>query len=208
MDDQKLTVLHTHYQDTFAHIQDNLRVRDRLFMYVLIAMTLMLFQLYAPAQSAGVFGALMTRKLELDTPIDISYLSSVLWFVFVVLALHHYNPRSAIIDPQFLRTVVHIERQYQYIHALEEQLSAEYAPPAFTREGKAYLRGYPLFARWSWMLYTIVYPALVVAMAVAKILNEMVQPGASALLLTANGLMALAAVVSSVLCAVMVHWGK
>ncbi|MBN1460590.1 MAG: hypothetical protein JXA57_13735, partial [Armatimonadetes bacterium] len=151
---------------------------------------------YAPAQSAGVFSDLMTRKLELDSGIDISYLSSVLWFVFVVLTLRYYQ------------AVVHIERQYHYIHALEEQLGAEYVPPAFTREGKAYLRGYPLFSRWSWLMYTVVFPCLVVGMAVVKIVNEMLQPGAGALLLTANSVMAAAVVVSSVLCGVMVHGGR
>ena len=75
-------------------------------------------------------------------------------------------------------------------------------------DGNAGLRGCRICSECARQLYTAVFPSLVVAMSLAKIVNEMVQPGASALVLTANGLMALAVVVSSVLCAVMVHWGK
>jgi len=131
MQEEKLSLLHDHYQETFAWIQDYLKLRDRLFAYVLVIITLMLFQMHSPAESGGAISELITKKLELKTPIDVAFLSSVLWFALLSLVVRYYQ------------TVVHIERQYDYIHKIEAQLSPEYDGKAFTREGKSYLKNYP-----------------------------------------------------------------
>src|SRR5262249_26697105 len=87
-------------------------------------------------------------------------LSSVVWFAILGLVLPYFQ------------AVVHNERYLSYLHALEDRLSAHYDGVAFTREGKAYLNPYPYFSRWSWFVYTILFPILLIAITTAKIIVE------------------------------------
>lgn len=160
MEQEKLLLLHEHYKETFNNIQDYLKLRDRLFAYVLLIVTLMLFQMYSPSGSTGAISELLTKKLELKTLIDISFLSSIIWFALLSLVVRYYQ------------TVVYIERQYNYIHTIEDQLSPEYDRKAFTREGDSYLKNYPLFSSWTWILYTIVFPTLLSVLLSSRLLAK------------------------------------
>jgi len=196
MQQYKLTLLHEHYKETFIHIQDYLKLRDKLFGFVLVIITLMLFQLYSPAGSANAISELLAKKLELNTVIDITFLSSIFWFALLGLVVRYYQ------------TVVHIERQYDYIHSLEDQLSPEFKGDAFTREGASYLANYPLFSSWVWILYTIVFPTLLSAVVIVKITVEIMQAKSIAVLLCINVLLALCIFLSSVLYVSLVHFRK
>jgi hypothetical protein len=61
-----------------------------------------------------------------------------------------------------------VERQYPYIHKLEEEIGGG----VLAREGKAYLEKYPIFSNWMWLLYTIVFPVLLFSIVLAKIISE------------------------------------
>lgn len=196
MEQQKLSLLHDHYKETFNHIQDYLKLRDRLFAYVLLIVTLMLFQMYSPSGSTGAISELLTKKLELKTPIDISFLSSIIWFALLSLIVRYYQ------------TVVHIERQYDYIHKIEDQLSPEYDRNAFTREGESYLKNYPVFSSWAWILYTIVFPVLLSVIVVVKIIGEIRQTEGLTALLSINTIIALCVLLSSLFYVLLVHFRR
>ena len=196
MEQEKLSLLHDHYKETFTHIQNYLKLRDRLFVYVLLVITLMLFQMYSPSGSTGVISELLTKKLELKTPIDISFLSSIIWFALLSLVVRYYQ------------TVVYIERQYDYIHTIEDQLSPEYDHKAFIREGKAYLKNYPLFSSWVCILYTIVFPILFSVIVVVKTIGEIRQTEGINILLGINIIIALCVLLSSMFYVSLVHFKK
>lgn len=196
MQEHKLSLLHDHYKDTYANIQNYLRLRDRLFAYVLVVVTLMLFQIYSPLGSAAAISEVLTKKLELKTPIDISFLSSIIWFTLLSLVVRYYQ------------TVVLIERQYDYIHNLEDQLCPEYDGKAFTREGKCYLMRYPLFLKWVWILYTIVFPILLLLVVVIKIIGEIKHTEYISVLLCVNAAIALSIILSSLFYILLVHFKK
>ena len=66
------------------------------------------------------------------------------------------------VSSRYYQIVIQIERQYDYIHHLEELINNKFVGSrAFTREGKAYLEQYPLFSNWIWFLYTIAFPLIV-----------------------------------------------
>lgn len=160
-EDTKFQILYDHYKDTFAHIQDFLKLRDRFFFLILFLVTLMLFQMYSPTESGETISAFVAKQLELKNPLDISFLGSILWFGLLGLIIRYFQ------------TVVHLERQYEYIHKLEEQISPNYDNKAFTREGKFYLSDYPLFSKWTSILYTIIFPILLIIVVFAKIIGEL-----------------------------------
>src|SRR3990172_10262839 len=196
MKEAKLALLNDHYKETFAIIQEHLRLRDRLFAYSLIIISVMLFQMHSPSGSSEALSELITNKLELDAPVDISFLTSLLWFALLSVVVRYYQ------------TVVYIERQYTYIHRIEDQLSPEYEGRAFTREGKSYLKNYPLFSSWAWILYTIVFPALLAVIVVVKIIGEIRHMDGAIVSLSINMLIALSIVLSSVFYVLLVHFKR
>ena len=196
MEDAKLQLLHDHYKDTFFHIQEYLKLRDRLFLLILIVATLMLFQVYSPAKSGEAVSQFITKKLELKSPIDITFIGSIIWFALLSLVVRYFQ------------TVVHIERQYAYIHQLEELISTEYGSKVFTREGKSYLKDYPLFSSWAWILYTIVFPALLLLVVVYKITSDIRQATCVSFLVGVNIAIALLIVLSTVFYLLQVHFRK
>lgn len=173
-DDTKFQILHEHYKDSFTQIQEYIKLRDRLFILILIVVTLMLFQIYSPKDSGIAISQFVAKKFELENSMDISFIGSILWFGLLGLVIRYFQ------------TVVHIERQYEYIHNLEEQISPYYDNKTFTKEGQSYLNAYPLFSEWIWRLYTFIFPVLLLIVVFTKIINEWLHSETKSLLLFIN----------------------
>lgn len=195
-EDTKFQILHDHYKDTFAHIQDFLKLRDRFFFLILIVVTLMLFQIYSPIESGATISEFVAKQLELKNPIDISFVGSILWFVLLGLVIRYFQ------------TVVHLEKLYEYIHKLEEQISPNYDNKAFTREGKFYLTNYPLFSKWTSILYTIIFPFLLLILVFSKIIGEVSHTEHVSFLLFFNIAVFFCILVSTIFYLLLVHFRK
>lgn len=195
-DDARLQALHAHYLDTFAHIQATLRQRDRLFLFILILISVMLLQMVAPEESERAISEVVGAKLGLSTPLDISVLGSVIWFALLALVVRYFQ------------AVVHLERQYDYIHDVEDQLSRSFDGKAFTREGQAYLGNYPLFSRWTWVLYTILFPGLLIAVLGLKLGTEVYRSETFGLRIAFDAVAFAAVFVSTVLYLALVHFRR
>lgn len=195
MNEEKLKLLHEHYKDTFAHTQTALRQRDRLFLYLLMIITIMLVQHVAPTETVGALNEVIKEKLGLTKAVDITVIGSVVWFLVLGISIRYFQ------------AVVYIERMYDYLHALEDQIAAEFTSPAFTREGKFYSTDYPWFSRWVGTLYTIILPALFVIVVGVKIYGEWGQPTWSAPLVF-NCVCSVAVFLSTGLYLALVHANK
>jgi hypothetical protein len=195
-EETKFQILHDHYKDTFAHIQDFLKLRDRFFFLILIVVTLMLFQIYSPAESGVTISEFVAKQLELKNPIDISFVGSILWFGLLGLVIRYFQ------------TVVHLEKLYEYIHKLEEQISPNYDNKAFTREGKFYLSDYPLFSKWTSILYTIIFPVLLLIVVFVKIIGEFSHSEHVSFLLFFNIAVFLCILISTIFYLLLVHFRK
>lgn len=195
-EDKKLEILHDHYKDTFVHIKDYLKLRDTLLSLIFLVITLMLFQIYSPQESGEAVSQFITKQLDLKQSIDISFIGSILWFSLLTLVVRYFQ------------TVVHIERQYKYIHKIEEHLSSNYNSPAFTREGKSYLSNYPLFSTWTWILYTVIFPVLLLIVVFAKMYGEWCHAGDITALRYINTAIFLSLFISTILYLRLVHFRK
>ncbi len=74
----------------------------------------MLFQLYTPQEAVYVISQFISNTLNISTQINLLFIQSIIWFGLLATTLKYFQ------------SVVFIERQYNYIHQLEEQLSKEY----------------------------------------------------------------------------------
>ena len=194
--DTRLEILHEHYKDSFTHLQEYRKQRDWLFVLLVATLILMMFQVSAPSRSGDAISQAVSSQLGLAFTIDISFLSSVIWLALLGLLL------------RYSQTVVTMERQYKYIHALEELLSAEYRNEAFTREGRAYLADYPLLLNWASFFYTLVFPILLIAVVSARIAQELTSCQVFDAVLAFDTIAYLATVVSTVLYLISIHCHK
>ena len=162
--DVRLTVLADHYKDTQRGIERLNKTRDLNFLYMLVVLGVMTFQFFSPQTSGNVFSELVKKHLEIDTAISLNYIGSLIWFGLLVVAIRYFQ------------TTINLEKQYNYIHDLEDELSKEYDGQVFTREGKAYLNHYPLFSEWLHILYRVIFPLLFSIAVAVKAGSEWMLP--------------------------------
>ncbi|MBC8230443.1 hypothetical protein H8E77_12925 [bacterium] len=159
-DDKKLEILNDHYKDTFSHIRNAIKTRDRLFFYLLLVLTIMYFQMVSPSEFDNAISKFISQKLN-GVTLNITFIRGMIWFVLLSIVL------------RYCQTVVGIERQYSYIHKLEKELTKFYpSEVTFTREGVSYLKNYPRLSDWAHILYTWVFPVFLLATITAKIYIE------------------------------------
>lgn len=159
---ERFNGLCSHYKDSCDINQAMVKQRDKLF-YLLLAI-LSLFVIHASYTEFfnSVAAEIFKKQTNVDIKDNIDLISTFLWvFIFGV-------------SSKYYQVVGIIEGQYDYIHALEEQLEKFYKnTPVFTREGKFYLNKYPAFSNWMCFLYTIVFPLLILSCMAFKAYIEL-----------------------------------
>ncbi len=150
--DSQLEVLSAHYSETFALLKSVVEKRDRLFLYILGVIFLLLVYMSAPSVMSDWLNSFVKSQVGDSTRttnlIDVSFIGSIL--LLGLLSLSH----------TYFQTVLHIERQYGYVYQLEEQLSAHFEGNAFIREGKHYKKYKRHFSRWTKVIFWYLFPLL------------------------------------------------
>ncbi|MEI8174935.1 MAG: hypothetical protein WCG28_03225 [bacterium] len=159
--DIKFQALHEHYKDTFLNIKESIKLRDKLVILVLLVLALVVLYTFWPADAITAFSQITAQKIGIAISVDGSFLGSIIWFALL----------AAIV--RYTQVVIYIERQYAYIHHIEEELQKNYdCKIIFTREGKSYLNKYPLFSDWICLLYTTIFPLVLISVVLSKITSE------------------------------------
>ena len=162
-DDTRFTALCSHYSDTFANIKESIKLRDKLTALILLVLAFLVLYAFWPTNAITVFSGMSKQKLGFAINIDVGFLGSIIWFALLIVVV------------RYMQVVVYIERQYKYIHKIEEELHKHFDNSvAFTREGKSYLKDYPKFSDWIWVLYTIIFPLVLGIVVLIKIISEWV----------------------------------
>lgn len=151
-DNTKLEVLHDHYKESFLHIREREKQRDRLFMFVIALIGALFLEIQYSDVFSNILGNIKLEFVELDISImPISIFLSVTWTYLFVIVL------------KYCQSSILIERQYDYLHCLEDQISKLFDDQnIYCREGKAYLNKYPLFSDLVWIFYILLFPTIVI----------------------------------------------
>lgn len=155
-----LQTIYDHYKDTYSIISEAVRRRDRLMIFVLIALGFFAFESLFPTTSNTAVNDFLNFKFGLTLKLDLSIIGNFVWFLLLIFTI------------RYLQVAVFIERQYSYIHKIEDKINKELKEEIITREGKSYLLDYPLFSNWMCMLYVLVFPLLLFWVATVKIISE------------------------------------
>lgn len=163
-DDTRLEVLHDHYKETCERITGFIESRERLFLSIVTLCAIMLFQMYSPENSSRMFTDFIAKNIGLTEGIDLTFVGSIIWFILLGTFI------------KYCQRIVLLERQYDYLHGLEAEISSTYFNNVtYQREGKAYLKDYPKFSKWASFLYTAIFPLILFIVVSGKIWTEIVR---------------------------------
>ncbi len=152
MADDNLSLLHDHYKDSFSLIRSREDQRDSLFLWLLALYLLMILEIQYPANIHGALGSLSiagnTINLQL---VPLPLLLDASWVFLAAFVL------------KYCQTTKLVERQYPYLHRLEDSISGLLKDQGlYRREGHEYLSQYPLVLKWAWISYTFIFPAALI----------------------------------------------
>ncbi len=160
MHSEIISTLYDHYKDTCSIISDAIRRRDRLMIFVIIALGFFAFQTLFPDTSNHLINDFLSFKFGLTLKLELPIIGSVIWFLILLFTIRYFQ------------VAIFVERQYEYIHKLEDKLNKHLKDDLITREGKTYLFKYPWFSDWMWFIYTLVFPLILLLVSSVKIANE------------------------------------
>ena len=162
LDEAKFNNLCAHYKDTYEIHLSSIKQRDTLFYALLVILALFSLQVTSTELVNSALSGFINKQLDISIDKNSNLLGTLLWLLLFGFSSRYYQ------------TVIQIERQYDYIHHLEELISKRYPNTrAFTREGKSYLDEYPIFSNWIWLLYTLAFPLIILTCIVIRILGEL-----------------------------------
>ena len=148
----KFQELHEHYKDTFSIIREEIERRNKLMRLIFIVILFCILYTFWPSEFVESISHIFSQKLSTDfSPLN-NVISTILWFVLMVVMV------------RYMQTVVYIERQYKYIHLIEEEIHKCYDIDSFvfTREGKDYSKKYPMFSKLINISYKVILPIFLI----------------------------------------------
>lgn len=154
-DELKYSTLYDHYKETVSYLKNDLNKRDKLTLYILLLLlTFFLIEL-KPSNSVIIANKWLENKMGFA--IDINYnilITAILLFILGVTV-------------KYFQICLNIEKQYNYIHSLENKMNSISIDKLITREGYSYLKEYPLLSALIHRLYNFLLPiGLILAMTI------------------------------------------
>lgn len=154
-DDKKLEILHDHYKETFSYIREREKQRDRLFLITIGILGLLFLEVQYPSDIQLFFKTIKTHGAEINFSIfPVSIVTSLTWTVFLIIVLRN------------CQVSITIDRQYEYLHKLEDFIGDFFQDSIYSREGRSYLTKYPVFSNIVWIFYTILFPLIIIVLQV------------------------------------------
>lgn len=153
-DTKLVEVLSKHYSETFDQLKEVVARRDRLFLYILFVIFILLVYMSSPTVMSDWVNSFFSSQVTGSTGttmqplIDVSVIGVVL--LLGLLSFSH----------TYFQTVLHVERQYDYVYQLEGQLSSYFNDKAFIREGKHYRNYKRKFSSWTKIIFWYLFPFL------------------------------------------------
>lgn len=187
----KIELLYDHYKETFSRIKECLNDRNRFFVMVFIILALQFLFATSIDSISSLISSLVFEKYKIDISGQMSIIQSLLWLILLYFTMRYYQIN------------VYVERQYNYIHSLEEDIARE-AAVKFDREGGDYLSNYPKMNSFMDILYKWVFPIIYCLIICYKIVIEYITSKFS-LLLILNTILFISCFILTILYLIFLH---
>lgn len=166
----KVELLYDHYKETFSRIKESLNDRNHFFVMVFIMVAVQFLFATSSDTISSVIIAFIKEKYKIDISAQMSIIQSLLWLILLYLTMRYYQIN------------VYVERQYNYIHSLEKDITKE-ADIEFDRESGDYLSNYPKMNSFMDILYKWIFPIIYCLIICYKIIVEYIVSKFSLLLI-------------------------
>ena len=151
--------LYDHYTDTFSQQKEYIAKRDRLTICLLLSLVAFAMLMANPAALTKVVDAYAKKELSFEgNLIDFSILNTGLIYILLWFVL------------QYFQVCLTIEKQYDYLWDLEEELSKK--GYEVTCEGRGYASDYPLLKNAANILYAWGIPIGIGILSIVRIVYE------------------------------------
>ncbi|WP_424961002.1 hypothetical protein [Ekhidna sp.] len=162
MKENELEIYYDHYKDTFQYLRKYIDQREKIFLFNIITIFLMIVISQNLAIATTITEDVTASKLGLKSmTIDPNLVSSVLLFVFLSLVIRYYQLN------------ILINRQYKYIHDIENNLSNILTETKILRESKGYLSNYPIVLSIIHWIYSLIIPLVIILTSIIKYVVEL-----------------------------------
>jgi hypothetical protein len=152
-------LFYDHYKDTFEQIKGYIKRRNICTIIILCLLVFLFFRAFNPMLINSILEELISNNIG-NIQIDFEIIITVLYFSLSWILATYY------------RATLIIEKQYHYIHKIEEQLTDAMKPFRIEREGKNYLNNYSLFFELIDIFYKITFPVIIVFFAILSWIYE------------------------------------
>lgn len=157
---EPIELLYDHYKETVKTSVDMQAKRNALFVYVCVVEILNFIMLLFPQVISSIVTAYVAEVYKVSVVELIQLLPTVIWIITAYVLVRYYQ------------STIYVERQYPYIKELETEISKRAHLDCFEREGKGYLKKYPLVLDLIHVFYTWMIPILLLIINMLKIYLE------------------------------------
>lgn len=156
-----IKILYDHYKDSFEQIKLNLIKREQHFIMAALFLFASMFTTFNPSYIQDVANNVSKVKLGLDLNLAFYTINSLFVFLSLWYLMRYYQ------------TVLIIENLYSYIHKVESKLRDLIKDFEISREGKSYLKSYPILKSCIHSFYFIILPLAIITASLIKIYCEL-----------------------------------
>lgn len=154
-------LIYNHYTETCEIQRNSTKERNKLFIFLCLIIGLQYLLMISNDATVFSINSLLKEKWSIDFTFSATIIQCVCWIFFLYVSM------------RYIQSNVYIERQYNYIHNIEEKLSNN-DNILVEREGKAYLDDYPFVSNYIDFIYKWVMPIVFVITASLKIILEII----------------------------------
>ncbi len=148
-----------HYSETCELQREAVKLRNKLFVLLCVNTCVLYLLIFSETDATTALHSWMKNNLSIDIALSASVITVFCWIVFLYTTM------------RYIQSNVNIERQYQYIHQLEKDISNR-INVTFEREGKNYLEDYPFVLNIIDFLYKWFFPLFFIVTIAVKVFIE------------------------------------
>lgn len=140
-----------HYKDSFEQQKNYILKRDRYTIALLAMVSVLCLRVVDIEEVNKNILKIITQYVE-NINLNIKYIGVAISYIFLWLIIQYYQ------------VCLTIEKNYNYIHRIEEKLSAD-GKYKIEREGINYLKSYPWLKSLTHRIYVFVFPVFFISIA-------------------------------------------
>ena len=160
MDMSKLELLYDHFKDSYELSKRAQEQRNKYYIILCILESLSFLMLLNTSEAITFIHEIINYKSEHPIQLGSSIIESLLWILIMYISI------------RYCQNTIYVERQYKYIHKLEEKIADELSIYSFNRESYNYLSYRPFVLKLIHFFYTWISPTIFIFINSVRIVLE------------------------------------